>query len=410
MSYGIFAFGLIDRAIRRGELKWWLLLGVDVAWAGYQQQDLWLLFSVFTFVYLLYRIVPVVRTSSAPQRRTHARNLVLSALVFALVGLPNWLDLVNVVKGREDQIARGENITANVASSKDNKSDDQAARWEFVTNWSMPFNETPEFFWPRLNGDTSCPFTISINAAKKGTKPYTGALGRPMNATRGNYRQHSLYVGWFTLILALVGVILSKERSTTYFFAIAALVFYLFSLGRYCEPVYRCIFALPAGDLIRCPVKWHHLTEFCLCVLAGYGIESILIRTAVAPQRRSWVVAGLTVLLALNLYSLASNASLYCAPVDYSRAMVKRATSQLSVISRAEFANPQIQAMVRAGYIVSVANWMGSSDAYLVQVLSPAKPTGARPCKPLPLAFGLVSLFTAVGVFVSTACGFRRYA
>lgn len=409
MSYGVFAFGLIDRAIRRGELKWWLLLGVDVAWAGYQQQDLWLLFSAFTFVYLLYRIVPVVRTSSAPQRRTHARNLFISALVFALVSLPNWLDLVNVVKGREDQIARGENITANVASSKDNKSDDQAARWEFVTNWSMPFNETPEFFWPRLNGDTSCPFTISINAAKKGTKPYTGALGRPMNATRGNYRQHSLYVGWFTLILALVGVILSKERSTTCFFAIAALVFYLFSLGRYCEPVYRCIFALPAGDLIRCPVKWHHLTEFCLCVLAGYGIESILIRTAALRWQR-WAVAVLTALLALNLYSLASNASLYCAPVDYSRAMVKRATSQLSVISRAEFTNPQIQAMVRAGYIVSVANWMGSPDAYLVQVLNPAKPTGARPCKPLPLAFGLVSLFTAAGAFVSTACGFRRYA
>lgn len=39
-------------------------------------------------------------------------------------------------------------------------------------------------------------------------RPYTGALGRPLGATAGNYRQHSLYVGWVTCLLALLGVVL----------------------------------------------------------------------------------------------------------------------------------------------------------------------------------------------------------
>jgi len=54
MTYGVFAFGLADRAVRLNRLRHWLLLGLIVSWAGFQQQDLWLLFTLFTTAYFIW--------------------------------------------------------------------------------------------------------------------------------------------------------------------------------------------------------------------------------------------------------------------------------------------------------------------------------------------------------------------
>lgn len=391
MSYGIFSFGLIDRAVTRGDLRYWLLLGLVVAWAGFRQPDLWLLFSVLTFLYLVFRLVDA--------RGFPWKRLLFSALVFTLVSLPHFLSLVDVVKGRENQISRGETVSS---TNKIDSFDSAAARWEFVTNWSLPTVETLEFVWSRLNGDTSCPLTLSINAGK-GVKPYTGALGRPMDAKSGNYRQHSLYLGLVTVIFAVLGLLGWKE-SDVRFFAIAALICYLFSLGRYFEPAYRLVFALPAGDLIRCPVKWHHLTEFCVAVLAGYGIAKALTYAA-RWKFGKWIVCA--VVLAGG-FDLAVEAHRFCAPVDYSAAIDNRLYSDLTVLPRYQFSDPQVAAMVKAGYIRSVAKWLGSDDAYLVQVLKPAKP--ARPVSPktLPLTLGVFSCLTALAVILLTLAETRR--
>lgn len=399
MSYGVFAFGLIDRAVKSNALKWWLLLGLDVAWAGYEQPDLWLLFTAFSFIYLVIRLWAA---------RTLPWKRMLGALVvFALVGLPNWLDLVSVVEGREAQIARGENITQETSASKDVQADDSAARWEFVTNWSLPANETLEFIYPRLKGDTSCPLTLSVNGAKKGTRPYAGALGRPLNAEAGNYRQHSLYVGLVTVILALVALFSHKREA--YFFALVAFVFYLFSLGRYFEPTYRLIFALPAGDLIRCPVKWHHLTELSLCVLAGYGIETLFALIRRLDIRRARLVTmALAAVILIGLTHSAFNASLYCAPIDYRAAIAKKCKSTLTVLPRDQFADPQVKAMVRAGYIIPVANWLGDANAYLVQLLEPARSTRPAMPKMLPISLGIISLLTVLFVGFQVSRGSKN--
>lgn len=389
MSYGVFAFGLIDRAVKTNALKWWLLLGVDVAWAGYEQPDLWLLFTAFTFLYLAVRLVTA--------RALPWRGMLGALAVFALVGLPNWLDLVSVVEGREQQIARGENIATG-------KTDDSAARWEFVTNWSLPSAETLEFIYPRLNGDTSCPLTLSVNA-KKGTRLYTGALGRPMNAATGNYRQHSLYVGVVTILLAVLS--LFSRRREVYFFAAAALVFYLLSLGRYFEPAYRCVFALPAGDLIRCPVKWHHLTEFSLCALAGFGIETLLLKFRALEAKKARIAIGaLVAVIIVQLTHLAFNASLYCAPVDYSAAIARKCKATLNVLPKSQFADSQIRAMTEAGYIIPIAYWLGDREAYLVEILERARPRKLAEAKALPIALGVISLITVLAVFFGAFRGF----
>jgi hypothetical protein len=306
------------------------------------------------------------------------------------------------VQGRKSQMARGENITGKNASKEDQD-------WEFVTNWSMPPEDALEFFVPRVHGDTSCPFVLSISSRLgNGVKPYTGRLGRPMNASEGNYRQHSLYVGWVTCFLVLISLLVffTKQmkcvcRRDLAFFSVAAVVFFLLSLGRFCEPVYRMIFALPFGSLIRCPVKWHHLTEFCLVFMAGCGIE-ILLRYAenvrVRVGRINPAVAALACLVVWGAVDLAIEDKRYCAPINVKTARKSGSSVQLSVLSRSDFSKPQVAQMVNAGQIFSIANYMGNPNYYLVGVLSRYGAHTGKEVPPLLAVFGILSVLTTLGV------------
>lgn len=349
MTYGVFAFGLIDRAIGRRTFRHWVLLGACVAWGSFRQPDLWLLFTVFTGCYFIYRFIRTLKDLPADAGDGGAdddgddddgyfprppvldrRVMVLGTLkgcavalaVFVVIGLPSFRSAIfNDLAGREAQMERGETTGANAK-------DDPEARWKFVTNWSMPPEDTLEFFWPRIHGDTSCPMTLAIgNFRGNGIRPYTGRLGCPMEHEKDvvpeggrypNYRQHSLYVGLVTCLLALFAVasLFRKEtkcRADIIFFSVSALVFWLFSMGRYCEAVYRVVYHLPMGDYMRAPVKWHHLTEFCLVALAGFGLDRF-IRSAgrkIGPGLAT--LAGCAVIL-VNVSDLAARARLYCAP------------------------------------------------------------------------------------------------
>lgn len=381
MAYGVFAFGLVDRAVEKGTLRHWLLLGATVSWASFNQQDLWLLFTAFTAVYFVYRCIVA--------RQLPWKGALIAALTFAIVGLPNFSDTIaNTLKGRKEQISRGENITDKNASERDRQ-------WEFVTNWSMPPEDTFEFFNSRVHGDTSCPFVLSIgNGLGTGVRPYEGALGRPMNASAGNYRQHSLYVGWVTCLLALCGVMLGWRKC--WFFVIAAALFYMLSLGRYLEVVYRVVFLLPFGDLIRCPVKWHHLTEFCLVVIAAHGIDCLMEKT----RNFRFAKYVIMLLVLLGAIDLARNDRLYCAPVSVREARRTNSFMQMSVLRRQDFSNPQIVDMVNRRQIVSIANYLGSPDLYLVGVLQRFDDAKTAEISGFACIFGLLSLIATIGITI----------
>lgn len=395
MTYGVFAFAFADRAVVTNRLRHWLLLGAVVSWASFNQQDLWLLFTAFSAAYFLWCCVR--------ERKFPWKGMMLSLAVFALIGIPNFrVVLGTTLKGRQEQIAMGDTVSQKDAT-EENK------RWEFVTNWSMPVEDTLEFFNSRVHGDTSCPFVLSINRGK-GVRPYTGALGRPLNAPAGNYRQHSLYVGWVTCLLALFGIFWGVRekafRKEVLFFTVAAIAFYCFSLGRNFAPAYRFVFALPFGDLIRCPVKWHHLTELCLAVLAAYGIAGL--SSVLSRVRAGALIVGALVLW--GVADLARNDALYCAPVDISSARRQNLMSQMSILRRSDFANPQVAAMVRAGQIVSVANYLGNPDVFLVQVLQRHEPHKDKEI-PVGIAIlGILSFLTSAGVigYVVVDCLSRR--
>ena len=394
MAHGMFAFGLADRAVTRGKLRHWLLLGAVVAWASFNQQDLWLLFTVFTTIYFVWCCVR--------ERKFPWKGALVALVTFLLVGLPNIVDQFQggVIKGREEQIAKGDNITNKNAS-------DAEKRWEFVTNWSLPTEDTLEFFSSRVHGDTSCPFVLSINGWK-GVRPYDGALGRPLNAPRGNYRQHSVYVGWVTCLLALCGVVsiffsAAGRRADRVFFTVAALVFYSLSLGRYFEAAYRVVFALPLGDLIRCPVKWHHLTELCLAVLAAYGVDFLMAcaRRLNLQGRLAQIAAYAPLLLVLwGAIDLAMEAHRFCAPVSVREARRTNSSQQMTIMKRADFQNPQVAAMVKSGRIVSIANYMGSPDYYVVGILEKFGPREKGQITGKKAALGAVSVLMTLLVAI----------
>ena len=404
MTYGLWPFGLLDRAIRKGKVMNWILAGATVGWAAYWQTDLWLLFMVLTGSYFVYRCVA--------ERKFPWKGMMIAAVsMFVIGGAAFRGAIVNDLAGRDKQIEEGQTI-----SEKDKASgDERENRWIFVTNWSLPPAESAEFFIPRLNGDTSCPMTLSLGARYgTGVKQYTGALGRPKDAPAGNYRQHSLYVGFITCLLALVGVVLAVPSSSrrqalaggmslprqspgnqpsearqpkaatvrrdVVFFFVAALLCWLFSMGRYCEPVYRVIFSLPFGDYLRAPVKWHHLTEFSICVLAGYGIESLKFKVQSLKfdwvgRYAPWILGAVVIVGAIDL---ARVDHLYCAPVDLREAKRQNCNMQMTFLRKADFNNPQVAAMVRQKKIVALAQ--PNPEMYLVGILQPWK----KNTKPLP--------------------------
>ena len=409
MSLGIFAFGLADRAVRKGKLRHWLLLGACEAWASGYQTDLWLLFAVFTGAYFVWCCVR--------ERKFPWKGLVLSAAVFFLIGAPNIRSaFVNDLASRDKQIEEGQTISAKDKATVD----EREKRWIFVTNWSLPPSESAEFFIPRLNGDTSCPMTLSLGARYgTGVKQYTGALGRPKDAPSGNYRQHSLYVGLVTCILAALGGLvglgslvglggfeikqsnnqtIKQSRPDVLFFLIAAILCWLCSMGRYCEPVYRIIFSLPFGDYLRAPVKWHHLTEFSICVLAGFGIECLLSLLSRVSSLKSYALPIVGAIVLVGAIDLARIDHLYCAPVDLREAKRQNANLQMTFLRRADFSNPQVAAMVQQKKIVALAQ--PNPEMYLVGVLQPRGPYKEKPLPPMGTGtwLGVLSVFSAIAM------------
>ena len=330
LMYGPFAFGLVDRCVRKGKWLNWALLGVVLAWSSAQQPDMWLLFTVLTFEYGVWCLVRERRTLRWVRLFV---GVGIAAAVMLATGLPQFRRaLVQDLAGRDQQIAESSGGNSD-ASAKDGGAS-REERWKFCTNWSLPPEDTLEFIVAEVHGGSNDP---RVNP----TNPYRGRLGQ--QDSKGDwhpFRQHSLYFGFLTVVFAFVGVVgwwkrrkrrradaqgnatpasdANSPNSTNYsdvpFWVVAAVIVYLCALGRF-TPFYRLVFALPFGDYLRAPVKFVHLLEFCVAVLAGYGFAWIQERFGAT---RAWVGGVLCVLAVVNVVNLAYIDGKYCAIVDVS--------------------------------------------------------------------------------------------
>ncbi len=310
LMYGPFAFGLVDRAVRKNKIANWIMLGGVLAWGSVQQADLWLLFTVFTFAYGLWCTARKVAAQGGKAFVKILIGVIITATVAAAVGTPQFMKAFNVsMKEREAQIRESSRLGAETKSANA----ETLQKWNFVTGWSMPPEEVLEFVAPHVRGDSS-DMRVSPDA------PYWGRLGRVPDEhfipgrMMPNYRQHSLYVGAITVAFAIIGIFLvplgkkdeedeiREDRSDIPFWIGAAVLFFVCSLGRF-TPFYKLVFALPFGDYLRAPVKYHHLVELCFAVLAGFGVDAIVkvhLKDRVRIKVATFLIGG----LAASLFAL----------------------------------------------------------------------------------------------------------
>jgi hypothetical protein len=283
LTYGPFAFGLTDRVVRKGKWSSWLFLGAVLAWASARQPDMWLLFTVFTFFYGIWCLV---REKGGMMFRKPVKffsGLIVCAVVMFSIGWPQFSHAIfHDLQSRDKQIEDSAPGVSDTSQANDSK------RWQFVTGWSMPPEDTLEFVAPLVRGCSSDP-RVSPDI------PYWGRLGRAPDDVfvagrmMPNYRQHSLYLGAVTCAFALLAIFsfLFKRKdenngqenkfdsADVSFWALSAVILLFCAFGRF-TPFYKLIYKLPFGDYLRAPVKFHHLFELCTAMLAGFGIQSVL--------------------------------------------------------------------------------------------------------------------------------------
>ena len=340
MMYGPFAFGLADRAVRKGKWRNWALLGAVLAWGAARQPDMWLLFTALTFAYGVWTLV---REWKNVKFSRILAGVGVTAVVACAIGMPQFTRaLTQDLAGREAQIAATSGKDAN--ETVDKSADE---RWRFCTSWSLPPEDTLEFIVAEVHGGSNDPRVSPTN-------PYRGRLGQQIVVPAGAagqkhpvtgetlkagetiwmpYRQHSLYFGVLTVLFALVGIVgwwryalrkaqtADHEQRTTFsdvpFWVGAGILMYLCALGCF-TPFYKLVYALPFGGSLRAPVKFVHLLEFCVAALAGFGFEAAwraFKREGTAPFG---VKAVLVVLAVVNIGKLAYVDSKYCAAEDVS--------------------------------------------------------------------------------------------
>ena len=347
LMYGPFCFGLIDRCVRKGRWTNWILLGGVLAWASAQQPDLWLLFTVMAFVYGLFKMAMALKAEvpAARCRRTGRilLGVVVTAVTLAAAGWPQLHRAIFVeTANRDRQIAGSAGAAAgDRPKSVEEVKAEREKRYVFCTNWSLPPDEILEFAIPDLMGGSSDPRVSPKN-------PYHGRIGAQVAPGRWSpYRQHSLYMGIFTLCFALAGVVLGlwkrrasavegkgeslSNRAEIVFWMAAAAVLLLCALGGF-TPFYRLVFLLPMGDYIRCPLKFVHLIEWCVAALAGFGIAALL-ELRVARRFPDIACAALAALVVVNVGNLAVVDARYCAidPSDTIRIALARETGSISL-------------------------------------------------------------------------------
>jgi len=317
LTYGPFAFGLIDRSVRKGRWSNWILLGAVLAWGAARQADLWLIFTVLSLFYGLWCVAANRKFASLRMWG----GVLVTGITFFACGLPQVRHaLFSDLASRDKQIAgaSGKAADAEAASpSKERTKEEEAKRWDFCTSWSLPPDEVAEFFFGASHGDSSDPRVSPVNR-------YKGRIGQRVTIPEGQrardpssgrilsggdvlyipYRQHSLYFGFITCLLALAGVFSPLLRRSAdrdvWFWTAMGVLFFMCALGGF-TPFYRLVYALPAGDYLRCPVKFVHVLELCAAALAGFGIQALLD----AAKGRGWAKGAACALVVFALVNVA---------------------------------------------------------------------------------------------------------
>ena len=305
MMGGFFwAFGLLNRCLGEGRPHHFILLGAVAAWAQAGQPDVWMLFAAVFAFYALWRF-----WLARARLKKALPKFLLTVLVAGLIGMPGIKVVLTQHLADRDKQITGVMLGAEAGAENTPQKHSQE-RWDFATGWSLPPPDCVEFVVPGFFGDASF----------QPPYPFWGKLGSvPEEQAKKpwpNYRQHTVYLGLVTVMMAVVGLLawFPRRRETpppeatedeadvrdVPFWCVVGLGALVLAMGRY-TPCYKLFYALPYMDYLRAPVKFLHFTELSAALLAGFGLHALLRRERV-PERSArnifWGAVGFAVCLA----------------------------------------------------------------------------------------------------------------
>ena len=346
IAYMLFSLGLLVRCFSAGKVFHFAMLGAVIMWGGMEQPDIWMLFMLLFAFYVLWLTFRTrVQNGSWRFVRTVYPRFLISAAVMLGIGYSSLHHTAtSTVAGREQQLK--EHASATGADAVKDGNSRERNKWIFATNWSMPPEDVAEMLVPGIFGDESYrpryPLAPEQNL-------YWGRLGRPYQFVKGrmmpNYRQHTLYAGLLVVMFALTAVLSFRRRRSREdaaekdrcdygdlpFWSWAALAALLLAFGRY-TPFYRLVWYIPGFDLIRAPVKFYHIFELAVCILAGFGVNALWRRNDAV--RKMFFGIAVSMLGAICLGCLvaelsSSSVATYVAELGFGKALGERASSYM---------------------------------------------------------------------------------
>lgn len=266
----------IHESVHRKSIGWGIVTGGALGLALVEQQDLAFFFGL---VWGLYAVFTCVNTSGwkvVPM----AKVLLPMAVAILLVAAPPAL-----------VVYRSQTTEAVPGAGESSQ-----AKWDFITQWSQPPDETIELLAPGYMGWRS----------GEAEGPYWGRSGRSAGweQTRQgfmNFRLEGLYIGAIPIVFALfagvaalfarrkseqddwLGEKWDNRRAEILFWSVAAIISLFLAYGKF-TPLYWIFYQLPIVNNIRAPVKFLQVFQIALAILAAYGLDLAL---QLCKKRRS---------------------------------------------------------------------------------------------------------------------------
>ena len=324
LLFAALALWLQERAVRHGGWHRAVLAGGALGAMFLEQADVALFFALIwgpCFLFRLYR--------GASDWNTRIVSVAAYiATAFLLAFAPLWQGYQTAVEG-----------TANVSN------EDPLAKWNFVTQWSWPPEESIDFIAPGFMGLRS----------GEAEGPYYGRMGRsPEWEESGqgfqNFKLESQYLGAIPLVAALWALLFAwipskktDEKSAApsteimdaaRFWSVAAIVTLLLSFGKY-FPLYRLFYMLPTISSIRNPNKFLQVFQVGIGILAALGVHHWFDETAnrvTLKKRFVMGVGALGILMLLTAPAAGSGATIQRLSMSWGQAASLIAESRIAAL------------------------------------------------------------------------------
>ena len=263
-----------EKAVRTGKISWAVLAGGALGGIFLEQPDLALFIAMFLFPYFIFSLI-----------RRHGLQW------RAIMRMAAPVLLVSLSLAARPLLAGYSSSVKNIASMSQ---EDSAEKWNFVTQWSWPPEESIDFIAPGFMGWRS----------GEPSGPYWGRMGRSAEWKKTgqgfmNFKLESQYLGASAVALMMLALVLAwgkgsssnPDRFEVRAWGIIALLALLLSFGKH-FPLYWLFYKLPMVSSIRNPNKFLQVFQVAVAILAAHGLHGLLSGSLAGNKARKYAIVS----------------------------------------------------------------------------------------------------------------------